>query len=278
MLDDLGSQGEPPSHPKLLDWLASEFRDSGWDMKHLITLIVTSDTYQQNSNLRPELQGIDPANRLLASQNPRRLDAEFVRDNALFIAGILNLEDIGGPSMKPYQPEGYYAALQFPNRTYISETGSEQWRRGLYTHWQRTFLHPMMASFDAPPRDECAALRTLSNTPQQALTLLNDPTFIEAARLLAGRLLTNKEAQNDQARLQYAFRLTLSRDPSTRETAALISFLEKQRETYLSQPEEAKRLLNIGLARQPGGDLPEAAAWTNVCRVILNSHETITRY
>lgn len=276
VVDDLGSQGEPPSHPELLDWLASEFRESGWDMKHMINLIVTSDTYRQNSSLRSDLKDIDPANRLLASQNPRRLDAEFVRDNALYIAGLLNLEDIGGPSSKPYQPADYYAALQFPNRNYVADTGKEQWRRGLYTHWQRTFLHPMMASFDAPPRDECAALRTISNTPQQALTLLNDPTFVEAARILAGRLL--KGAPDDEARLNLAYRLTLSRDPKIKEIASLRSFLEKQRAIYKANPDDAAKLLKIGLTPQPEGDAIETAAWTNVCRVILNSHETITRY
>ncbi|NBV85514.1 MAG: DUF1549 domain-containing protein, partial [Verrucomicrobia bacterium] len=130
-LDDLGSQGELPSHAELLDWLAGEFRDGGWDIKHMIRLMVTSATYRQSSSLRPELREIDPANRLLASQNPRRLDAEFVRDNALFIAGALNTNDIGGPSIKPYQPEGYYEALQFPNRDYLSSLGEEQWRRGV---------------------------------------------------------------------------------------------------------------------------------------------------
>ena len=276
VVDDLGSQGEPPSYPELLDWLAGEFRESGWDLKHMITLIVTSDTYRQNSSLRPELKDIDPANRLLASQNPRRLDAEFVRDNALYISGLLNLADIGGPSSKPYQPAGYYAALQFPSRTYTADTGEEQWRRGLYTHWQRTFLHPMMASFDAPPRDECAALRNVSNTPQQALTLLNDPTFVEAARILAGRLLS--EATDDSSRLQLAFQLALSRDPKTEEIASLRSFLEKQRETYKANTDDAEKLLKTGLAPQPKGNVIETAAWTNVCRVILNSHETITRY
>ncbi|NQW99519.1 DUF1553 domain-containing protein, partial [bacterium] len=217
VVDDLGSQGELPSHPELLDWLAAEFRRSGWDMKHMIGLIVTSDTYRQSSSLRPELRDSDPSNRLLASQNPRRLEAEFIRDNALFIAGQLKLDEIGGPSMKPYQPDDYYDALQFPNRDYPASSGNDQWRRGLYMHWQRTFLHPMLANFDAPARDECAAFRTVSNTPQQALTLLNDPTFVEAARLLAARVLKNPAAAGDEARLQEAYQLTLSRLPTPAE-------------------------------------------------------------
>ena len=143
-----------------------------------------SATYRQDSHGRPDLHEIDPNNRLLAAQSPRRLDAEFVRDNALAIAGLLNPE-LGGPSAFPYQPVGYYEYLQFPDRDYVPQRDQRQYRRGVYTHWQRTFLQPMLANFDAPSREECTASRTLSNSPQQALTLLNDPTFVEAARVLA---------------------------------------------------------------------------------------------
>jgi hypothetical protein len=224
VVDDLGSQGELPSHPELLDWLAAEFRDGGWDLRHLIRLIVTSATYRQNSAARPELREPDPANRLLAAQNPRRLEAEFVRDNALFIAGALRLAEIGGPSVKPYQPAGYYAQLQFPNRDYAASRDDDQWRRGVYMHWQRTFLHPMLANFDAPARDECAAQRVVSNTPQQALTLLNDPAFVEAARLLAARLL-GAPAGDDGARLQRAFQLAVAREPQPAELGGLRTLL-----------------------------------------------------
>jgi hypothetical protein len=295
-VDDLGSQGELPSHPELLDWLASEFRDSGWDIKHMIRLIVTSHTYQQitplqaNTSLLTDptvLQSAirnqqsafsqDPANRLLASQNPRRLEAEFVRDNALAIAGLLNLEDIGGPSVKPYQPDNYYEALQFPNRDYIADTDSRQWRRGVYTHWQRTFLHPMMANFDAPARDECAAARTNSNTPQQALTLLNDPAFVEAARVFAARLLQDK-ATTDSARLTQAYHLALNRDPKPKELDSLTAFLQTQRDTFKSTHEDATKLTQIGLAPKATLDPIEHAAWTQLARVLLNTQETITRY
>jgi hypothetical protein len=187
-----GAQGEWPSHPELLVWLAVEFREPsqpgaahGWDVKHVVRLIVNSSTYRQASNLRPELRETDPANRLLSAQSPRRLEAEFVRDNALFAAGLLNLADIGGPSAKPYQPAGYYENIQFPDREYVASPAGEQYRRGVYSHWQRTFLHPMLANFDAPSREDCTAVRVVSNTPQQALTLLNDPSFVEAARALA---------------------------------------------------------------------------------------------
>jgi len=277
VVDDLGSQGELPSHPELLDWLAVEFRESGWDLKHMVRLIVTSETYRQSSVFQKKALEIDPANRLLASQNPRRLEAEFVRDNALAIAGLLQSNEIGGPSVKPYQPAGYYEALQFPNRDYVADTDARQWRRGLYTHWQRTFLHPMMANFDAPARDECAAARTNSNTPQQALTLLNDPAFVEAARVFAARLLGEKAA-DDRARLNKAFELAMNREPKEKEVAALTDFLTEQRNTYQSAPEDAAKLLAVGLAPKAALDPAELAAWTQVARVLLNAQETITRY
>lgn len=277
VVDDLGSQGELPSHPELLDWLAVEFRESGWDLKHMVRLIVTSDTYRQSSVFQKEALEIDPANRLLASQNPRRLEAEFVRDNALEIAGLLQRAEIGGPSVKPYQPAGYYEALQFPNRDYLADTDARQWRRGVYTHWQRTFLHPMMANFDAPARDECAATRTNSNTPQQALTLLNDPAFVEAARVFAARLL-GENAADDRARLGSAFRLAVNREPREKEITALAAFLTNQRNHYSASKEDAGKLLAIGLAPKAALDPVEHAAWTQVARVLLNAQETITRY
>jgi len=278
VVDDLGSQGELPSHLDLLDWLASEFKDSGWEVKHMIRLIVTSQTYRQSSSLRPELKDIDPANRLLASQNPRRLDAEFIRDNALAIAGVLNVDDIGGPSAKPYQPADYYDALQFPSRDYIQTTDREQWRRGVYMHWQRTFLHPMLANFDAPARDECAALRTGSNTPQQALTLLNDPSFVEAARLLATRLLSDATSKEPTARLHLAYQIALARAPKPKEIDSLLSFLTQQQTHYTQNPSDAAKLIRIGLSPFPEVDPIQLATWTSLCRVILNSQEVITRY
>jgi hypothetical protein len=278
VVDDLGSQGELPTHPELLDWLACEFRDSGWDIKHMIRLIVTSRTYRQASSLSPKALAVDPANRLLASQNPRRLEAEFVRDNALAIAGLLDLTAIGGPSVKPYQPDGYYAALQFPNRTYVADTDDRQWRRGVYTHWQRTFLHPMLANFDAPARDECAAARSVSNTPQQALTLLNDPIFVEAARSFAARLLQESAPAGDADRMKRAFHQAVNRDPLPQELASLESFLASQRAFFQKSRGEATKLLAVGLAASPKLDLIEHAAWTQVARVLLNTNEVITRY
>ena len=273
-LDDLGSQGELPSHPELLEWLSVEFRDKGWNMKKMVRLMVTSRTYRQSSSLRPDLKELDPNNRLLASQNPRRLDAEFVRDNALFIAGLLNVADVGGPSVMPYQPEGYYEPIQFPNRTYVASKDADQWRRGLYIHWQRMFLHPMLINFDAPARDECTALRNYSNTPQQALTLLNDPTFVEAARAMAARLL----ALPSRDRLSHGFRLAMGRDIKPAERPSLEKLISEQTTYYKSNPAEAAKLIKVGFSQSMASDPAELAAWTQACRVLLNSHEAITRY
>lgn len=275
-IEDIGAQGEWPSHPELLDWLAVEFRESGWDYKHMVRLMVNSAAYRQSSRLKQEVLDADPDNRLLASQNPRRLDAEFVRDNALFVAGLLNL-DIGGPSVKPYQPPGYYESLQFPDRDYVANTDERQYRRGLYMHWQRTFLHPMLANFDAPSREECTGVRVVSNTPQQALTLLNDPSFVEAARVLAQEVM--ESSRSDSRRLEFAFKRVLAREPKDAEKESLLPLLKQQTDFYRSNAEDADKLLKIGISPRNEA-LPdyEHAAWTSVCRVILNLHETITRY
>ena len=206
-----------------------------------------------------------------------RLEAEFVRDNALSIAGLLN-EDIGGPSAFPYQPPGYYANLQFPDRDYYPDKDERQYRRGVYAHWQRTFLQPMLANFDAPAREVCTASRVVSNTPQQALTLLNDPTFVECARVFAGRLLALK-AQSDEQRLELALQRALARPAKAREKTSLLSFLKAQRDHELQDAEGPAKLIKVGLAPAPkNADANELAAWTQVCRVLLNLHETITRY
>ena len=220
---------------------------------------------------------LDPANKLLASQSPRRLDAEFIRDNALSISGLLN-EDMGGPSVYPYQPAGYYANIQFPERDYYPDQDDRQYRRGVYVHWQRTFLQPMMANFDAPSREECTAIRNVSNSPQQALTLLNDPTFVEAARMLAGKVLSAAAAKDDN-RVDLIYEKALARPVKRSERTSLERFLKVQREYYQAHPEDAKKMLHVGMGVEPksAGDA-ELAAWTQVCRVVLGLHETITRY
>jgi Protein of unknown function (DUF1553)/Protein of unknown function (DUF1549)/Planctomycete cytochrome C len=279
VVEDVGAQGEWPVHPELLDWLAVEFREAGWDVKRMVKTLVTSSAYRQDSRQRPELRDADPGNRWIASQSPRRLEAEFVRDNALAVAGLLDLSLIGGPSAFPYQPGGYYANLQFPDRDYIASAGDLQYRRGLYMHWQRTFLHPMLANFDAPPREECTANRNVANTPQQALTLLNDPTFVEAARVLAESLLSHGDLKDDDARIDRLYQRALARSAKPAERASLAGFLSQQRRAFHEQPAEAERLLHVGQSPQAKGlDPSEVAAWTTVCRVVLNLHETITRY
>ena len=190
-------------HPELLDRLAYELVESNWDLKAVIKLIVTSRTYRQSSVATPAMRERDPNNRLYARQSAFRLPAEMVRDNALAVSGLLRTE-VGGPSVKPYQPEGYYRHLNFPTRKYQSHTDDRQWHRGLYVHWQRQFLHPMMKAFDAPTREECTAQRSRSNTPLAALTLLNDPTFVEAARTFATRCL-KREVDSDAGRCSWAF-------------------------------------------------------------------------
>lgn len=278
-LDDLGNQGEWPSHPLLLDWLASEFRDSGWDVKHVVKLIVMSQTYKQKAAWRDDLAEIDPYNRLIAQQSARRLSAEGVRDNALAIAGLLSCELIGGPSVFPYQPRGYYSNIQFPNRSYPNSQDDRQYRRGVYMHWQRTFLHPMLANFDAPARDECTADRVLSNSPQQALTLLNDPSFVEASRAMAERIIRELPDADFSTRLERAFRYALSRPSADDELESLRALYEQQHEYFGKNPAEAGKFQRTG--NRPAAkdiDPVEVAAWSQVCRVILNLHETITRY
>ncbi len=272
-LEDFGGQGEPPVHPELLDNLAVEFA-SDWDIKRMVRFLVTSRTYRQSSLEPAPLREKDPENRLYARQSRPRLAAEFVRDNALSIAGLLVL-DIGGKPAKPYQPVGYYRHLNFPKRVYKADTGPQQWRRGVYTHWQRQFIHPMLKAFDAPSREECTAQRPRSNTPLAALVLLNDPTFIEAARVFAGRVMAKGD---DTARIGYAFRQATSRLPDDTEAGVLRKLLEAERARYKADPTAAAELVKTGQAPAPKEvDAAELAAWTSVCRAVLNLNETITR-
>ena len=275
-LQDLGNQGQWPTHPALLDWLSVEFMESGWDVKHLVKLIVTSKTYQQSSNVSPQLMEEDPYNNLYARQNPRRLPAEFIRDNALAVSGLLN-KQIGGASARPYQPDGYYAQLNFPKRKYQQHNDDNQYRRGVYMHWQRSFLHPMLVAFDAPAREECTAARESSNTPLQALNQLNDPTFVEAARVLATELV--QKEKSIKPRLDTAFQRLLNRPATGEESKLLTDLYQKQLARYKATPDDAKKLLSIGLTPMPDKvDLVDLAATTTVTRALLNLQETITRY
>lgn len=274
-LEESGTQGEWPTHPELLDWLAAEFQ-SNWDVKHLVRLMVTASVYRQSSQERPELRERDPLNLLLARQNRFRLDAEFVRDTALAISGLL-VPKIGGPSVKPYQPPGYWAALNFPPREWVKDSGEQQYRRGLYTHWQRTFPHPAMIAFDAPSREECTCERPRSNIPQQALVLLNDPEFVEAARAFAQKAL-QEGGRTDEQRLEWMFERAVSRLPADEERRTLLQLLQRHRQHYGQNVAAARQLLQVGDHPPLASVSPqETAAWTSVGRVLLNLHETITR-
>ncbi len=274
-VDDLGSQGEWPTHPELIDWLAVEFIENGWNVKHMIKLIVMSHTYRLSSTPTAQLQKRDPYNYFYGRQSRWRLDAEMVRDNALSISDLL-VTQVGGKSARPYQPAGYWDQLNFPKRTYQHDTNQNQYRRGLYTHWQRTFLHPSMLAFDAPSREECTAQRERSNTPLQALVLLNDPTYVEAARVFAEHIVQQATAPED--RLNWAYQKAMQRNANDEELAVLSGLLEQQVAYYTSNPEEANKLAASGLAPSANADTIEVAAWTGIARVILNLKETITRY
>jgi hypothetical protein len=275
-LDDFGAKGAAPSHPELLDWLATEFRDSGWDVKKLVKLIVMSSTYRQSSESSSRLRQMDPYNALLARQGRFRLDAEMVRDNALAISGLLT-DQVGGPSVKPYQPAGYWGLLNFPKRTYQHDKSANLYRRGVYTYWARTFPHPSLLAFDAPSREECTAERVRSNTPQQALVLLNDPIYLEAARVFAQRILTDG-GSDAKGRVQYAFDQALNRRATRKEVKLLAQIARHHQQEYEDDPTAADELLNIGESKPPRSlDRAELAAWSSVARVVLNLHETITR-
>ena len=275
-LDDFGRQGSVPTHPELLDWLSVELMDHDWDMKHIIRLMLMSDTYRQATDVSDELKRVDPYNQLYARQVRFRLDAEFVRDNALAVSGLL-VRDIGGRSVHPYQPAGYWSHMNFPARKWPSDQGENLRRRGLYTWWQRMFLHPAMVAFDAPSREECTVERPRSNIPQQALVLLNDPTFVEAARGLAERTLQSAEPETAR-RIDWIWKEVLSRWPEKTEAEVLTKVYERHRTQYEADPESAKQLLNVGtLPVNESLDTVELAAWTSVARIVLNLNETITR-
>jgi hypothetical protein len=282
-LDDLGSQGEWPQHPELLDWLAGEFmhpqyRAEGthaWDVNHVIRTIVTSETYKQSSMSTPEMDERDPDNRLLARQSRFRVDAEVVRDIALSVSGLL-VEEFGGPSAKPYEPDGYLATLNFPKREYAASRGGELYRRGVYTFWQRTFLHPSMVTFDAPTREECTVNRVNSNTPLQALVLLNDPIYVEAARVFAQNTL--QHGRDFNARVDWAFQRAVNRAPAPEERRTLSELYAKGLAQFQRSPADARQLVHEGESPVPAGlKDAELAAMTTVARAILNMHETITR-
>lgn len=275
-LEDIGSQGEWPSHPELLDYLASYLRENNWDLKKTIKLMVMSGTYRQTSVPSAELQEKDPYNRWLARQSRFRIDAEFIRDNYLSISGLM-VDRQGGPSVKPFQPPGYWSYLNFPTREWQKDNGESVYRRGLYTHWQRQYLHPAMLAFDASCREECSADRVRSNTPLQALALLNDPCEVEAARVFAEKIL-KEGGKTDAEKIEFAFTRALSRSPKPGEREILLNLVTQYRKSLAQDPGAAKAFLSVG-DKPPSGDLSEGelAAWGGVARALFNLHETITR-
>jgi hypothetical protein len=284
-LDDLGSQGEWPTHLELVDWLASEFMHPefdaaathDWDVRHLIRLIVTSRTYRQSSLPERGSDAADPENRWLAHQNRFRVDAENVRDIALQISGLI-AHRFGGPSVNPLEPAGYLAALNFPKREYSASQGADLYRRSLYTTWQRTYLHPSLLNFDAPTREECTVNRGTSNTPLQALDLLNDPIYVEAARVFAQNALAHG-GKTFASRLDWIFDRGLNRHPSAEERSILSGLYERNLKRFSADAAGARELVRTGEAPLPD-DLKSPAslaAMTTVTRAVLNLHELITR-
>ena len=275
-LSDFGGQGQPPVNPELLDYLAVSFYENDWDLKRFVRLLVTSRAYRQSSVASPELLERDPYNQLVARQSRYRLPAEMVRDNALAVSQLL-VTEFGGNSVKPYQPEDYYRHLNFPERKYASHVDDRQWRRGVYVHWQRMFLHPTMKTLDAPSREECTAERSRSNTPNAALALLNDPTFVEAARVLAERIIKEGGSSIDD-RLDFAYQVVLTRSPDEDERVILRSLLQSTEAAYREDPDAAKALVGVGLAKR-SDSIPalELASWTAVARGLVNLNEAITR-
>ncbi|MEE8155928.1 MAG: DUF1553 domain-containing protein, partial [Phycisphaerales bacterium] len=276
--DDFGRQGQWPTHPDLLDWLAVDFRESGWDVHRLLRMIVTSSAYQQSSRIREELQEVDPENRLLGRYPRRRMSAEQIRDQALYVAGLLD-ETFGGPSVKPYQPPGLWREVAMPNsNTRIFERGGleDLWRRTLYTYLKRASPPPSLQIFDAPTREACVIRRPITNTPLQALVLWNDEQFVEASRVLAQRTLA--EGGGDVAQIMTMFRRCTGREPDPEDLAQLQSALAHFRTRYADAPEDAAQLLEVGEAPVPEEiDPSELAAWTVIASSILNLHETITQ-
>ena len=277
--EDFGNKGEWPSHPELLDWLATEFMGSGWDVKHMVRLIVTSATYRQDSHVTPKLFALDPENRLLARGPRFRLDAEELRDYALDVGGLLDFE-VGGRGVHPYQPSGIWEAVGYTTSNtakYTQDHGEALYRRSLYTFWKRTAPPPSMTTFDAPSREKCCARRERTDTPLQALITMNDPEYFEAARHLGYRMLRDC-GSDDNERLRNGFRLVTARVPSDHETAILADTLATERARYANDDAAAKKVISVGESPVPGDvPAPELAAYTMIANLLLNLDEAVTK-
>ncbi len=278
--EDFGTQGTPPSHPELLDWLAVELMESGWDLHHLLRLIVSSATYQQAAVLTPELIELDPDNRLLGRAPRFRMKAEVIRDSALSVSGLL-VHKVGGPSVRPYQPDGLWAEVSvtddsYSGGPYVQSHGDDLYRRSLYSWWKRTCPPPSLNLLDAPEREFCRVQRSRTNTPLQALVLLNDPTFVEAARKLAERMLT-EGGQHPRTRLAYGFRLAIGRQPSDVELDVFTVALERYLKRFKADSFAAARLLSVGESDLPALDQAELAAYAAIASTLLNLDEFVTK-
>lgn len=273
--EDFGIKGERPTHPELLDWLACEFMDGGWSQKSLLKTIVMSETYRQSSRITPELLLRDDRNRFYARGPRYRLAAEQIRDNSLAVSGLLNL-DLGGPPIKPYQPDGLWIKVGGQRYDYEVSPGTEKYRRGLYVVWKRSAPYPSFVNFDANSRLACRVQRPRSNTPLQALTLMNDPVYVEAATGLARRVLTELPQADDAARLKHAFRLAVSRSALPEELRILQQLLNTERQARQADPKSAEAVVS-SLALPPGTSAIELTAWTAVSTALLNLDETITK-
>jgi hypothetical protein len=278
--EDFGVQGEPPSHPELLAWLAKELVRQGWDLKAMHRLIVTSATYRQASRVTPNRLERDPYNRLL-SRGPRfRMEAEMVRDQALALSGLLK-RTIGGPSVFPYQPDGIWFA-PYSGERWNESTGGDQYRRGLYTFWRRSAPYPSFLAFDAPSREVCCERRSRTNTPLQALATLNDPAIVQPAAALARRILGDVTGTAVEDRAAYAFRLVLARKPRAAELRHLVELYAENLAQYRRDPATAAAMIATSPAtivntQGHAGDKAELAAWIVVANVLLNLDETLTK-
>jgi hypothetical protein len=274
--EDFGTQGEPPSHPELLDWLAVRYRDSGWDTKALLRLIVTSATYRQSSKVRPELKKHDPRNRLLARAPRIRLEAEMVRDQALALSGLLS-HKVGGPSVFPPQPDGLWQAAFNGQRTWSTSKGEDRYRRGIYVFWRRTVPYPSMATFDAPSREICAIKRVRTNTPLQSFVTLNDPVYVEAAQALARRIV-REGGKGAWDRTRFALQLCQGRPPAPEQITRIVTLLADELERFCDDRTAAAALATDPLGPLPPGmDAADLAAWTAVANVLLNLDSVLTR-
>jgi hypothetical protein len=274
--EDFGSQGEYPSHPELLDWLAVEFMDSGWDLKHMMRLMVTSATYRQEAKSTPELTQRDPENRLLARGPRLRLAAEVIRDQALAAAGLLNAK-LGGPSVKPYQPAGLWEEQSMQNMNYEQDHGADLYRRSLYMYWKRTIAPPMMVNFDASTRESCVVRESRTNTPLQALNLMNDVTFLESGRQIGRRMLVEGGA-TDEARIQYGMKLVLARSASPKELEVLKGNLNYHRDVFASQPERRAKYLSKGESPVDAQlNATDQAAFMALASLMLNLDQAVTK-